>query len=212
MGVVFSSLPVEPLRITSKFGKRNTGISGASTDHKGVDLGRDWKKAETEILSVARGIVSANYWNDYRGWVVTIKHRGFVTLYQHLKAKSPLSVGIEVLAGDVIGVMGASSNKEKLSVATHLHFEVIVDGEQVDPEKYFYHLEDDMTKEEVLKIIEESKTVYEKSSDMPSWAKPTIDRYILKGYIAPNTDGSINLTQEMTRLIVIFDRMLGGGK
>ena len=210
MAVVFNSLPVEPLRITSRFGKRNTGIKGASTDHKGIDLGRDFTKTETKILSVKRGVVSANYWNDYKGWVVIVSHDGFKTLYQHLKDKSPLPVGTEVQAGDVIGIMGASSNPAKLSIATHLHFELILNGKQVDPEPFFYHLEEeDMTKEEVLKIIKESQTIYQKVTDLPEWAKPTIEKLIKKNYLFPDADGSINLTHELTRTLVILDRMVG---
>jgi hypothetical protein len=113
--------------------------------------------------------------------------------------------------GDVIGIMGASSNPKKLSVATHLHFELIVNGKQIDPEPYFYHLqEDDMTREEVIKIIEESRVVYHKIADLPEWAKPTIERLIHIGGIVPDKDGSINLSHDLTRSLVIQDRI--GGK
>jgi murein DD-endopeptidase MepM/ murein hydrolase activator NlpD len=133
-------LPVEPLRITSKFGPRNTGIKGASKDHKGIDLGRDKSKAETNILSVAAGTVASNYWNKYRGWVVVIQHSGFRTLYQHLKAQSPLAVGTIVKSGTVLGVMGASSDKSVLKVSEHLHFELIVNGKNEDPEPYLKNI------------------------------------------------------------------------
>lgn len=153
---MFNHLPVEPLRITSKFGKRNTGIKGASTDHKGIDLGRDFSKAETAILSVADGIVLNNYWNDYRGWVVIIQHNGFQTLCQHLKAKSALLNGEKVKAGQQVGIMGNSSNKAKLKVTTHLHFELIVNGKQIDPLPYLQNIkEDTMDKEQAKKILKE---------------------------------------------------------
>lgn len=152
----FNSLPVEPLRVTSKFGKRNTGIKGASTYHKGVDLGRDFTKPETSILSVADGIVLSNYWNDYRGWVVIIQHNGFQTLYQHLKAQSALNKGEKVKAGQCIGIMGNSSNKAKLDVAVHLHFELIVNGTQIDPLPYLQNIRrKEMTKEEAKQIVKE---------------------------------------------------------
>ena len=65
MNIVFNSLPVDaPLRITSKYGKRNTGIKGASSFHHGNDLGRDFSKSQTNILSVAKGVVKYNGWND----------------------------------------------------------------------------------------------------------------------------------------------------
>jgi murein DD-endopeptidase MepM/ murein hydrolase activator NlpD len=129
-------LPVEPLRITSKFGPRNTGIKGASKDHKGIDLGRDKTKSTTNILSVAAGTVASNYWNKYRGWVIVIQHNGFRTLYQHLKAQSSLAVGSTIKSGTIIGIMGASSDTSVLKVSEHLHFELIVNGKNEDPQPY----------------------------------------------------------------------------
>ncbi len=140
--IQFNSLPIDgPLRITSKFGPRNTGIKGASTYHKGIDLGRDKSKSETNILSVAAGIVVRNYWNKYRGWVIIIRHNGFQTLYQHLKAKSSLAVGTKVKAGTILGVMGNSSDKSVLRVAVHLHFELIVDETRIDPQPYLENIQ-----------------------------------------------------------------------
>lgn len=138
MGIVFNSLPVVPLRITSHFGIRKTNIEGATgsekNPHKGVDLGGDRSKPETCILSVARGKVKFNYWNNVRGWVIIISHNGFDTLYQHLKSQSPLKVGSAVKAGQTIGIMGNSS--KILKIAVHLHFELHVGGKPIDGEPY----------------------------------------------------------------------------
>lgn len=60
MELVFNSLPVIPLRVTSPFGKRDTGIKNATTYHKGVDLGRNKSLNETPILAVADGTVIKN--------------------------------------------------------------------------------------------------------------------------------------------------------
>lgn len=137
MAFKFDSLPCEPYRVTSKFGKRNTGIAGASTNHKGIDLGRDMTRVETEVRAVKSGVVTSNYWNDYRGWVVTIKHDNtYTTLYQHLYAQSSLKVGAKVVAGQVIGIMGSSSNRKVLKVGTHLHFELREHGTPIDPQPY----------------------------------------------------------------------------
>ena len=146
MTIQFNHLPVDaPLRITSNFGPRNTGISGASTNHKGVDLGRDLTKTSTNITSVTTGTVINNYWNKYRGWVIIIQHNGFKTLYQHLKTQSPLAVGTPVKAGTVLGIMGNSSDKSVLTVSIHLHFELIVNNVQIDSAPYLKNIvkEDD---------------------------------------------------------------------
>ncbi len=69
---------------------------------------------------------------------------------------------------------------------------------------------EDLTEAEVRKLIAESQTVYKMPADVPSWAKPNIERMIKKGFIAPSEkDGSINLTHEMVRVLAIVDRMVG---
>ena len=195
MSVIFYSLPVDaPLRITSYYGKRDTGISGASTDHKGIDLGRDFSKSQTNILSVADGVVINNYWNNYRGWVVIIDHGTFKTLSQHLAYKCPLPVGSKVVAGQIIGVMGASANPDYLKIATHLHFEVIYNKIQIDPLPF------------LLNIQEVEIMRYRTFDDLPTWAKPIIQEWIDVGAINGNTSGIIDLSEDMVRTIVMIDR------
>ena len=156
MNIRFDCLPVEPLRITSAFGPRNTGIPGASTYHKGVDLGRDRSRPETPVRSVAAGVVRASGWNDYRGWMVLVDHDGFQTRYQHLKSAGP-AAGSRVRAGQQLGIMGNSSNPAKLKVAVHLHFEVLVGGKEIDGAPYLKQVKEagDLTEEQVRKIVGE---------------------------------------------------------
>lgn len=190
MTIEFNHLPVIPLRITSKFGKRNTGISGASTNHKGIDLGRDWTRTETTVHSVKKGIVVKNYWNDYRGWVIVIQHDGFQTLYQHLKAQSPLKVGTEVYAGQEIGVMGNTSNPAKLSISMHLHFELLINDTPIDPEPYLLNIKEevDMTEKEVTNLVKNliNEIVYPQGGEPSDWAKKAWEEAKEKGI----TDGS----------------------
>lgn len=154
--IQFYSLPVNaPLRITSPFGQRDTGIPGATTYHSGIDLGRDIYKPETDVLAVAGGKVTQSYWNDYRGWVVIIDHGEYKTLSQHLKYKG-LAAGTKVKTGQKIGIMGNSSDPDKLKVAVHLHFELHVEGIPIDPEPYLQDVkkeEYDLTESEVRKIV-----------------------------------------------------------
>ena len=176
-------LPVEPMRVTSPFGQRDTGIEGASTFHKGIDIGRDFTLPYTYIKAVARGIVTANYWNDYRGWVVTIKHDNtFTSLYQHLRDKCSLAVGAEVEAGEVIGIMGNTSNRNVLKIATHLHFELRKNGVPIDPMPYLGG--DDLTKEETLALIKE--VLEGKETKASSYAKEAWNGATNKGI----TDGT----------------------
>lgn len=211
----FNHLPVTPLRVTSKFGKRNTGIAGASTNHKGVDLGRDFSKTQTTIHSVKDGKIVKNYWNDYRGWVVVIQHDDYdgktvKTLYQHLKEKSPVKVGTKVKAGQQIGIMGASSNPKKLKIAEHLHFELQFDDVPVDPLSRLNNIVEveDLTREETKALIKEviNEMVYPKGDAPSDWAKGTWDDAKADGI----TDGS-NPKSVVTReqCVAMLYRMAG---
>ena len=184
----FNSLPTPKLRITSRYGKRNTGIKGASTFHRGIDLGGSG--ADTPILAVRRGIVAENYWNDIRGWVLVIRHsQRYATLYQHLKERSSLPVGAYVEAEQKIGIMGNSSNK--LKIATHLHMELHDNGQPVDFESWLRNIkgvEEDMTEQELRTIIKDeiNSKLTGKGSTVSPWAEKDWDEAIKDGV----TDGA----------------------
>ena len=156
----FQHLPYTPLRITSGFGPRNTGIPGASTYHLGVDIGTDKSKPYTAtdggpVTAVLPGQVISNYYNQYRGWVILIDHgtidgRNVKTLYQHLKQAGSAS-GTKVKAGDQIGVMGNTGVGAQL----HLHFEIRIDNTCVDPAPYLLSIEE----EEELKVEDTKVTI-----------------------------------------------------
>lgn len=134
-------LPYTPLRITSGFGPRNTGITGASTFHQGVDIGTDKSKPYTAtdggpVTAALPGTVVSNYYNNARGWVILIDHgtingKNVKTLYQHLK-QAGTAKGAKVKDGDQIGIMGNTG----VSAQLHLHFEVRIDNLPVNPEPY----------------------------------------------------------------------------
>ncbi len=104
-------------KITSRFGPRNTGIAGASTDHKGVDLVSlgDWT-----VVAVSPGTVTEVGYNKTRGKYVWISTEdGFGTMYQHL-AKTYVTTGQKVNAKTPVGYMGNTG----VGSGAHLHFEV----------------------------------------------------------------------------------------
>lgn len=118
-------------RITSGYGGRNTGIPGASTNHKGIDVGCPTGSA---IVSVLDGKVIFTGYNRYRGYYIMIDHGGgVVTLYQHCKENSyKVSVGDKVKAGQTIILSGATG----IGSGPHLHFEVLINGNNVDPKAW----------------------------------------------------------------------------
>ena len=118
-------------RITSGYGPRNTGIPGASTNHKGIDIGCP---TGTPIVSVLDGKVIFTGYNAYRGYYIMVDHGGgVVTLYQHCKANSyKVSVGDKVKAGQTIILSGSSG----IGSGPHLHFEVLINGSNVNPKTW----------------------------------------------------------------------------
>lgn len=203
MYIELNSLPVDaPLRITSRFGYRKTGIKGASTYHKGVDIGRDFARKETYILAAAAGAVTNNYWDDVRGWVIIINHGEFKTLYQHLKEKSKLKIGINVEAGTQIGVMGASTKTIK-NMTVHLHFELIVNEISIDPESYLKKVRNHNGKKE-----KSAMERYKKVEEMPESLQKDIQALIDCDALAGRSEGNLDITEDMARMLVISKRYM----
>lgn len=117
-------------RLTSGFGPRNTGIKGASTNHKGIDLAAP---AGTSIKSLRDGKVVASYYHNAQGHVIRVQQDdGIVAQYQHMQRKSPIAVGQTVKAGQEIGKVGSTG----VSSGPHLHLEIIHNGKAIDPIPY----------------------------------------------------------------------------
>lgn len=122
--------PVENGVVTSSFGmRRNPFGRDRWKFHTGLDIGVDYG---SPIVSTGGGVVSFADWDEGHGRTVEIDHgSGIVTRYCH--ASQLLAVaGDEVLAGDMIALVGSSG----MSTGPHLHYEISIDGEKVDPRLY----------------------------------------------------------------------------
>ena len=88
----------------------------------------------TPIVSVLDGKVIFTGYNAYRGYYIMVDHGGgVVTLYQHCKANSyKVSVGDRVKAGQTIILSGSSG----IGSGPHLHFEVLINGSNVNPQTW----------------------------------------------------------------------------
>ena len=122
--------PVSSRRITSPFGPRNTGIPGASTNHKGVDIGGVGYTTEVHAAKAGTVIVSQRS-SSYGEYVVVSHGSGNTTLYAHMSSRS-VSVGDYVAQGDVLGITGSTG----ISSGPHLHFEITENGSRVNPLNY----------------------------------------------------------------------------
>ena len=115
--------------ISSPFGYRADPFLGRLALHPGVDLIEAWG-AEIHATGAGR-VTHAGPMGGY-GIMVEIDHgNGLLTRYAHM-SKVMVEEGQDVAQGAVLGKMGSSGR----STGPHLHYEVRVDGEPVDPERY----------------------------------------------------------------------------
>jgi murein DD-endopeptidase MepM/ murein hydrolase activator NlpD len=116
-------------RFTSGFGGRNDPKGAGWRKHEGVDMAG---KHGSAILATADGVVTHAGWESGYGKLVTIRHEfGLETRYGHL-SQIVVNVGDKVSRGDLIGAMGNTGR----STGTHLHYEVRVGGNAINPMKY----------------------------------------------------------------------------
>lgn len=121
--------PCSSHRITSYFGKRNSPTAGASTYHKGIDIGASSGSA---IYAAASGTVVTAGYSSSAGNYVTISHgNGISTTYMHCSALY-VSAGDSVSQGQTIAAVGSTG----ISTGPHLHFAVIVNGSYQNPLNY----------------------------------------------------------------------------
>ena len=121
-----SGRPVEKLSLTSNFGVRSDPFKGGARMHKGIDIPGP---VGTPIYATADGIVSRAGWASGYGNLVQITHgSGMETRYGHM-SKLIVSANSYVRRGQLIGLMGSTGR----STGSHLHYEVRVDGQAVNP-------------------------------------------------------------------------------
>ena len=126
-GIYLAVVPVTG-RITSRFGAVE---SIRDHTHKGIDIAAT---RGTPILATASGKVSFAGWSSGYGYLVKIDHGSGVETYYGHCSKLYVSAGDTVEAGDKIAAVGSTGN----STGNHLHFEIRLNGKQVNPQKYVY--------------------------------------------------------------------------
>ena len=111
--------------VSSPYGLR----FGGTEFHQGIDIAAEMG---TPIVAAADGVVTAAGWNGGYGNMVDIDHgNGVVTRYGHASAVA-VSVGQQVRRGEVIAYVGSTGR----STGPHVHYEVRVDGQPVNPAGY----------------------------------------------------------------------------
>jgi lysostaphin len=123
-----STLRTEQLLAPEPSGEPVHGVltQGYHAAHHGLDFGIP---LNTEIKSTMDGKVIYSGWNNEGyGNLVIVENGAYRTYYAHLN-ELPLKVGDTVKRGDVVGLSGSTGN----STGPHLHYEVRVNGQTIDP-------------------------------------------------------------------------------
>lgn len=126
-GVRLAVLPINGT-ISSRY-----GVSSRirSSTHTGLDIAA---ASGTPIKVVSDGIVTCASYNGAYGNLVKVDHgNGIETWYAHT-SKMYVTIGQQVKAGDVIAAVGSTGN----STGAHLHLEIRINGQHVNPQDYLY--------------------------------------------------------------------------
>ncbi len=127
-GVYFSVKPVTG-NITSRYGSVEPTVRNHV--HGGLDIAAPYG---TNIKAAAEGTVSYSGWMSGYGYLIIIDHANGVQTYYGHCSKLYASVGDVVSAGDVIAAVGSTGN----STGNHLHLEIRLNGNKIDPQLYIY--------------------------------------------------------------------------
>jgi len=115
--------------ISSHFGYRSDPITGRGAFHAGVDFAGP---PGSRVIAVGPGVVSFSGWKQGYGNLVEITHpTGYVTRYGH-NARNLVRAGQSVQKHDAIAIIGSTGR----STGTHVHFEVLRDGNVLNPKRY----------------------------------------------------------------------------
>lgn len=116
-------------RITSDYGPRQSPTNGASSNHKGIDIGAAYG---ADIVAADGGrVLVAAYSNSAGNYVILDHGGGLCTVYMHASSLL-VSAGKTVSRGQVIAKVGSTG----FSTGNHLHFGVTVNGTYVSPWGY----------------------------------------------------------------------------
>jgi len=122
--------PVDGARITSGFGMRFHPILGYSRMHKGVDFG---VPIGTPVMAAGAGTVTTEGWESGYGNFIQVAHgNGYSTGYGHLSRFAPgIHRGSHVRQAQIIAYSGMTG----MATGPHLHYEIKINGSQVNPTK-----------------------------------------------------------------------------
>ena len=122
--------PINGARLSSPFGMRKHPIDGFNKMHRGTDFAAPMG---TPIMASGSGTIKKAGWCGGGGNCVVIRHNStYQTIYAHMsKFAKGIKKGVRVKQGQTIGYVGSTGK----STGPHLHYEVLVNGKQVNSQK-----------------------------------------------------------------------------
>lgn len=120
--------PVDGARISSGFGMRFHPVLGYTRMHKGIDFA---VPVGTPVMAAGTGVVKlAGHMGGYGNYLRIDMGNGYGTAYGHLSRYAPgIHPGSHVHQGQIVAYSGNTG----MSTGPHLHYEILVNGEQVNP-------------------------------------------------------------------------------
>jgi murein DD-endopeptidase MepM/ murein hydrolase activator NlpD len=121
--------PTDAARISSGFGRRKHPVLGYTKIHRGIDFAAP---PGTPIYAAGDGVVEKAGWAGGYGKYIRLRHNGaYKSAYAHMRQIARgIKVGVRVKQRQIIGYIGATGRV----TGPHLHYEVIRNGRQVNPQ------------------------------------------------------------------------------
>lgn len=134
-GIMKFGLPMEDAVIVKDYAEDRLQYN-STLNRWEIHLALDLASTNQDVFSVYDGVVSSVTNDGTEGCVVTINHdNGFVSVYSSLDNVTNISEGDKVKKGEKIGTASTSAINE-LITGGHLHFTMLLNGEEVDPNNY----------------------------------------------------------------------------
>jgi len=116
--------------ISMYFGQNINPFSGQYYIHKGIDIST-YRSGDPVVTTADGQVVTIEYTEDFGNYVIIRHKHGYYTRYAHLLS-ARVRLGQRVQQGEVIGYIGNTG----LSTGPHLHYEIHIGSDVVDPYKY----------------------------------------------------------------------------
>ena len=116
--------------ITMFFGQNVHPIFGGYYIHRGIDIAT-YRSGDPIVAAADGQVVTAEYAPDYGNFVIVRHKHGYYTRYAHMQ-QFRVQVGQRIQQGEVVGYIGSTG----ISTGPHLHYEVHIGSDVVDPHRY----------------------------------------------------------------------------